>query len=234
MEVNGCKTHFIDSNVVIGFVIGWDNLKSESTKYFELQEFIRYSSERVYEECEKVLNNNKRWILQFVNKIHKDCEKKSSTNFILDLSKILDNIVYDICQQYTNECKKVKGALKGFSEKYENELVEVMKGNLKHNIFRASIVKAFNNATDNLEIVFDNLLEKKICPINLSNTLFSEYQNLQKIGLHGTDIKILLDSHFVSVRERVSKIGFITFDNGIIKVKSKIEKIICVMVLKPE
>ncbi len=234
MELNICKTHFIDSNVVIGFVIGWDNLKCKSAKYFDLQDFVRYSSERVYYECETVLNNNKRWILQFINKIHKDCEKKSSTNFTSDLSKILDNTVSNICEQYKYECKKVESSLIGFSEKYQKELVEIMQGNLKYNIFRARIVKAFNEATDNLEIVFDNLLEKKVCPSNLGSTLFSEYQNLQKTGLHGTDIKILLDSHYVSFRERTSKIGFITFDNGIIKVKSKIEEIISVRVLKPD
>jgi predicted nucleic acid-binding protein len=75
MELNGCNDHFIDSNVVLGFVIGWDSLRDKSSSYFDLEDIIRYSSERVYEECEIVLNNIKRWILLFIYKIHKYCEK---------------------------------------------------------------------------------------------------------------------------------------------------------------
>ena len=160
--------------------------------------------------------------------------KKSSTNFKFDLSRILDKIVSDICQQYSFECNKVRGSLEGFCKKYESDLIEIMKGNLKYTLFRDRVVEIFNETSNNLDVVFDNQLDKRNCPKNLGSTLFSEYRKLQKVeGLHGADIHILLDSHYIGFQVRVSKIGFITFDKGIIKGKSEIEKILSINIMKP-
>lgn len=225
--------HFIDSNVIIGYIIGWDNLRKKSITYFDMRKFIRYGSENVFNECEGVLARNKIWIKQFIDNINKECEHKSSTNYQRDLFKIIRKVTFKISHNSLS-FKKVSRILLGFSYTFRPELIDMMKGNIKSLILLKRIDEAFKEARKNLIKIFKYIIDKKSVPQNLKMILLPQYQKLQTArNLHTEDIMILLDSHYISTRYARKVIAFITFDNGIIESKQVIEGQLGIKVFKP-
>jgi len=217
--------HFLDSNVIIGYII--NDLNSKYGKYFSLS-FNRYGSQNVFNECEDVLNNNKNWILRFIKFIDNQLKNKSS-----DLKKEIKKIIPKIAKYFYNPkdimYKKVVDVLSNFSERYENKIKSVINGNIEFKIFRKEISDAFKEARKKLIYVFDNLIILKDGHPRPMVDFFDKYQKLRAMGLHKKDFILIVDAYHTNI----SKLAFLTYDSHLILLQEDIEEEFCINVLEP-
>lgn len=211
--------HFIDSNVILGFVIDWDGLKSKCRKYFQ-NACNRYASENVYDECESVLSDVKDWVLKFLHAISKEHPIISSY-----FKKDLDVLIEKTATQHSNsmrEYQKIVDVLRSFSNHHQIELRNIMTGNNPYKPFRKTVTNAFKDSRRNFISVFNHLITKsEKHPFSLGLKYKS---HILKRQIHNTDFKILLDAYHFSDNYLTEQMAFITFDNGIKDVRLSIEQ----------
>jgi hypothetical protein len=222
------QNHFLDSNVIIGYVIGWDGLNISSGNYFNLN-FKRYASDNVEKECEFVLDKIKTLILRFIKKILTEC-----TN-IKYLNHDLNDLIETIASKFSNPSfnyDSTKKTLRNFSNEHITQIKDIISGKLEFKQFRKNITDSFKVSRKNLKIVFKYKLYKKDShPSPMS--FFGQFQTLRACGIHKEDFILLVDAYYLQNTCVKSEMPFITFDKGIIKNNDKIEENFYFKVIKP-
>jgi hypothetical protein len=224
------ENHFIDSNVILGFII--EGLDSKYGNYFSLS-FDRYASQNVYNECENVLNNNKTWILRFIKVIKKEFDVKKIENYKEELSLIIGKVGSFFYNPSTIMGKKVLNVLSSFSENHESELKSLITGSFEFKVFQRNITDANKKARKKLMCVFDEMItEKNGHPAPIKD-FFQQYQKLKGMGMHKNDFILIVDTYFISYYYVKEDLAFITFDGHIILLKKTIEDEFYIKVFKP-
>lgn len=223
------KNHFLDSNVILGFILGEHK---KYGKYFSLN-FRKYASVNVYNECVDVLDHNKNWTIRFINIINKELVGKSSNNYKIELSLIIDRVTSPYTDHSVRLGKKVFNVLSSFSEVYAKELDLIIKELLDFKVFRKMITNSFKTSRNRLKCVFDKLVTMKNGHPSPMGDFFNQYQKLRSLGMHSSDFKLIADTYYISHNYIKTDLAFITFDGHIILLKEDIEEEFYIKVFKP-
>ena len=118
--------HFLDSNVIIGLILEWDNLNGRCSSYFGCAA-DKNTSQRVYNECKSVFNKSRGWSLQFIRQLKDEFAKQSFTNPHKELNEFSEKFIEKICIYEPEDCKKVDSVIKGLINDCESRLINIMK-----------------------------------------------------------------------------------------------------------
>lgn len=220
-------THFLDSNVILGIIIEDDGSYNDSKKYFDLN-FENCASDRVYKECDDVLNDNKTRLLTFLKRVNKD---KISKN--LELLRVIQEIASESSNN-PDVGDRITKSLIGFCVSYKEKINDMIKGNEDYKVFRRKIIDAYKMSQERLDIIFKNKIEMKKCHPAPAQ-LFSQKQSLQAEGVHNSDFLLLADAFYIQNTDlnRGEYLAFLTFDKTIIQAKSTIEEEFIIHVSNP-
>jgi len=223
--------HFIDSNILLGFVLRWDHFNNDCCSYFEKKWNIN-TSDRVYNECETVITRYRKLQTSFLESFKKYLEKNNHDNLIMAFDRKLDQFVNIFIRNNLkkgNTFKLPESNFKKSVRNFANECRDLIKNawiNYEYESFFFEVVHAYGDAIDELEdICYDSEIVKTI------SYSFESYlpvyplykEELKEMGIHRPDDRIILDCYYFRKTEFEEDIAFITKDKAILDVASEIE-----------
>ena len=221
--------HFLDTNVIIGSRIKWDNQRNAATRYMATNSVQRHISQRVYDEASEVFERIRSIINSFLDKLGNVRQRFSAT----PLRHYLDNVIREFRTENENRLNNnVWKALLRFIEKnFEDIEYSINKGKNEILIYKRKIVRIIQEAIlsyqDDCEYRQGSaILLHDGFPPDYSDK--EEYTKLRRImGARNIDIHILLDSYYLGQAIILTGILFITFDKkDITSKKEDIENVL--------
>jgi len=211
--------HFVDSNMVIGFTVGWDNPNATCKKYMKKarkEKCNLYTSKTVKEEVEEVLEKARRKLKQALFKIHKDFNYVSSQTLKKDLKGFLrkhfGNLKSVVMNYISHRLNEIRDLIKN-PQKLDAKLGMVDKDLDEPMNF------IYNLASD--ETVFCYIRE---VPEDYTTVFENKWRALSRI-LHTKDRYIILDAYHFLKSNGIQRMVFVSLDKDFIKngTKEKIE-----------
>lgn len=232
MDKYNYDKHFLDSNILIGFVLRWDHLHDDCFDYFDI-EWDKHTSERVYNESKGKITKYRKIQLDFLDKIYQESQynNKLLFNFQNELGYFINRFIKKNKNNYFElPKKKFIDCILKFTRECNAEIYQTISDySGYHEIFLNDIRTSFNDAIDELD---------NICyifkDVETHEELFGEYEskypgyegNLKKLGIHNPDHRILLDCYYFKLNKFKKETAFITKDGIILKNNDKIEKLL--------
>lgn len=227
--------HFLDANVIIGSILKWNKPHQDAYSYFKM-DYSKNTSRKVYDECRLVFIKNEEWTLRFIKELNDEFKGKSVTNPKRSLHKFRDGYISRICAYDSEKCDNVQRVIFNFVEECEDELLSIMADSFNYNKFKTVIISTFSKALTELDTICYGkvpAVNTYKCPEKIENECPVQFEDLHKVGIHKSDNRILLDSHYFRSFQIRKDIAFITSDRDLIKNKDRIQDILGGMYIFP-
>ena len=220
-----CNYHFLDTNIVLALILPNDGSKSESAKYFTKSSHKKYFSNTAFKESKNVINNWRRVSLKII-----DCIKNYLTQNLVNSQNVnthFRKIKELFLKRYQDDdfpenMKKenFENVITIFFNDYASEIKQILIDDKisELNAFSKDIREAFKQLRNDLISFLDNLICVSFVEEN------TKLKDLIDIGIHKPD-NVLINEAFVLSSFLNQIIGFITFDNGILKYHKEIIKL---------
>ena len=217
-----CDYHFLDTNIVLALILPNDGSKSESGKYFTKSSHEKYFSNTAFKEAKNVINNWRRVSLKIIT-----CIKNYLTQNLINSQNVnahFRKIKELFLKRYQDDdfpenMKKenFENVITIFFNEYDSKIKQILiDDNLSElNVISKDIRDAFKQLHNDLISFLDNL----ICITFVEEN--TKLKELIDIGIHKPD-NVLINEAFVLSLFLDQIIGFITFDNGILKYNNEI------------
>ena len=221
--------------MVLALILPNDGSKSESAKYFTKSSHAKYFSNTAFKEAKKVINNWRRISLKII-----DCIKNYLTQNLINSQNV--NIHFKKIKElflkryhdddFPENMKKenFESVINIFFNDYASEIKQILiDDNVSElNAFSKDIRDAFKQLHNDLISFLDNLICISFVEEN------TKLKQLIDMGIHKPD-NVLINEAFVLSSFLNQIIGFITFDNGILKYHKEIIKLFSskIQVLNP-
>lgn len=220
-----CNYHFLDTNIVLALILPNDGSKSESAKYFTKSNHEKYFSNTAFKEAKNVINNWRRVSLKIIECIKKYLAQNliNSQNVNNHFGKIKESFLKRYQDDDFPENMKKENfekVINIFFTEYANEIKQMLIDDKPNelNAFTKDIRDAFKQLRNDLIGFLNNL----ICISFIEEN--RKLKELIDIGIHKPD-NVLINEAFVLSSFINQIIGFITFDNGILKYHKEIIKL---------
>jgi len=212
--------HFVDSNMVIGLTVDWDDPNDVCSSYFEKAKKDKqhiYTSKRVKEEIENVLETCRRKIKQAIFKIHKDFNYISSQTLEKDLKGFL---------------RKHFGNLKSVVINYMSYRLEEIRDLIKNpQKLDAKLDIVDRDIDEPVNFLYKVATGSTILnyfadvPENHSQFFHEKWKKVSKM-LHTKDANIIMDAYHIVENNGVECMVFLSLDRDFTKngLKNKIEE----------
>lgn len=221
--------HFLDSNIVIGSILRWNERHQDSYRYFNY-DYNKNISKRVYDECRSVFVNNEMWTLRFIKELNDKFGKKLVMNPKSKLNRFKDEFIRNMCAYDPYDCYNIEKIISNFVKDCEGDLLQIMINGSNYKSFRGIITSTFQKALKSLDNIchgeYATVNTYAKCPEEYSYDAPAQYSQLSKLTVHKSDRLILLDSHYFRTMKIRKDMAFITADNEILDNKDKIEDIL--------
>lgn len=230
-----CNYHFLDTNIVLALILPNDGSRSESRKYFTNSSHEKYFSNTAFKEAKNVINKWRRVSLKLI-----DCIKKYLTQNLINSLNVNTHFIkikelflkryHD--DDFPENMKKenFENVINIFFNDYASEIKQILiDDNVSElNAFSKDIRDAFKQLHNDLISFLDNLICISFVEEN------TKLKQLIDMGIHKPD-NVLINEAFVLSSFLNQIIGFITFDNGILKYHKEIIKLFSskIQVLNP-
>lgn len=222
MDYNNFNEHFLDSNIIIGRILGWDHSNSACCEYIE-KPTNKNASKTVYKECKSVFSRNKLIQKDFLNKLNIFFENEGINNFNRQLNSFKDNYIINQHSSFRLSESKFEKIINGFIRDCYDRILSSMHNYFDYIRFLGDIDEAFKKANQELNFIcYSRSLQIQIhtCPLSYESHLLDK---LKSWKIHEPDSTIILDCHHVRTNNIQENIAFITADGDIIDAKTKIE-----------
>ena len=231
-----CNYHFLDTNIVLALILPNDGSKSESGKYFTKSSQEKYFSNTAFKEAKQVINKWRRVSLKIIDCIKKYLKQNliNPQNVNAHLRKIkqlfLKRYQDDDCPENMKK-ENFENVINIFFNDYASEIKQILIDDKvsELNAFSRDVRDAFKQLQSDL-ISFSNNL---VCISFVEEN--TKLKELIDIGIHKPD-NVLINEAFVLSSFLNQIIGFVTFDNGILKCRKDIIKLFSskIHVLNPD
>lgn len=220
-----CNYHFLDTNIVLALILPNDGSKSESCKYFTKSCHEKYFSNTAFKEAKKVINNWRRVSLKII-----DCIKNYLTQNLINYQNVnthFKKIKELFLKRYQDDdfpenMKKenFENVITIFFNDYASEIKQILIDDevSELNAFSKDIRDAFKQFHNDLICFLDNLICISFVEEN------TKLKELIDIGIHKPD-NVLINEAYVLSSFLNQIVGFVTFDNGILKYYEEIIKL---------
>ena len=221
--------------MVLALILPNDGSKSESAKYFTKSSHAKYFSNTAFKEAKKVINNWRRISLKII-----DCIKNYLTQNLINSQNV--NIHFKKIKElflkryqdddFPENMKKenFENVITIFFNDYASEIKRILIADKvsELNAFSKDIRDAFKQLRNDLISFLNNLICISFVEEN------TKLKQLIDMGIHKPD-NVLINEAFVLSSFLNQIIGFITFDNGILKYHKEIIKLFSfkIQVLNP-
>lgn len=216
------EIHFLDTNIILAMVLPNDSSYNICKNYLEY-DHVRYLSRTACDEAENKITKIRRISLKITNYTKKYSMKNKINPLKLDIH--LSNVEKGFLMQYSGndfpeQLKKENfiSLVSNFFNEYRMELNNIL---LTHNTdtidelirssFRSCIIKLNDFIKEQYPISF------------IKNAI--KVEEFREVGIHKPDSILLEESYFL-YQFLNEKIYFITFDRGILNLKSYVRKIL--------
>lgn len=226
--------HFLDSNILIGRVILWDNFNNDCNNYFE-KKWSRNTSERVYEECEKVISRYRKLQGHFLESFKEYLDGTNKKKLMFEFDSRFNSFVSHYIRTNLREGNsfdlpedKFKNSVLNFT----GECSELIRNAVITSSYESLVLECryyFNDAIEELESVcYDSDIVTTISEsFETYDGVYPRYEKkLKDMGIHKPDNRIILDCHYFMENEFGENTAFITKDKTILKARPKIEKLL--------
>lgn len=207
------EDHFIDTNLVIGYTVAWDNHRPKVKKYVNFCKDISvYATERVLTEAERVINERRRLASQAANRIFHDFSGTPPIN----LDHVVNFTRRELGGNPSNAVDHVIQYIKSEPTLYKS-LIGTDNPNAL-NLTVDDINSDFNQAVDvidQLRLATDPDFDLELFTGHLQDhsSEYSCFSRLDSIfGSSTVDRDILLDAHHFTQTTGPSPLQFVTMD----------------------
>jgi len=221
------NNHFLDTNVIIGYSVRWDNHSKACKSYFSEIKNNRcdlHTSITVENEARTVIEECRRLVLQAIDALSSSFSSRNITQLNNDLFNFLT-------KQFSDE--KRFSAMKSYVEFKFTRIRNLLLNGRSLSELIPEVRKDFKNPIQFLNIIKNN---QKCSPIRLSyetlNNYSTEYpqkhNNLDNIMENKKDRDIAFDAYHLMCNEDFDEIVLSSLDSDFVddNFKSKIEDIL--------
>jgi hypothetical protein len=228
MDRHDFDKHFLDSNVLIGFIIKWDSSNSDCYDYFK-EKTNKTVSKRVYNECKRVINRCRRMEEQFLSGAYDYFQGK---NLLKNFRRQLNYFTMEYIEKQEDNAfgiskEKFTKFIRAFTDQCYGPIFNAMIDYSLYTNFAEEIAETFKGAMDELDnICYTNQIVKVHKePAKSYKNIFPNFESeLNKMGIHKPDNLIILDCYYFKCTYLKEDMAFITSDKGILNVNLKIQE----------
>ncbi|MDH5020385.1 hypothetical protein [Halobacterium rubrum] len=209
------EDHFIDTNILIGYTVEWDNQRDPVSEYTSANPYAEaaiHTSEAVLDEAEDVVNKQRRLAKQAARKVFEDCDTDGGVNAEQDIidfirSEFDDDSIRGVLRLVSH----IPNLYIGLSQSDNTRALSANVGDID---------ECFEDPTDFVRALRDesqrpidlNVFRDR--PSSYSQQYEPEYRDLDNLIENKADRDILLDSYRLADTDGIEEIAFISTDEG--------------------
>lgn len=208
--------------------MGWDTSHPNCHLYL-LEAYNKNASENVYNECGTVFDRTRRIQTEFLDYLYNNLQNINVISNFHGQLNYWKGQYFDLekHESYGIPKDRFKKLINSFSNECFDDIHSSMFSYDSYQSFLLEIRKAFNNVTDELDVICYNANPKVVIhediPVSYEFTFPEIVDELTSVGIHKSDRNILLDSYYIKKYIILTDMVFLTEDRKIIREQSTIE-----------